>query len=128
MELLFKALSDEKRTTIISILLQSGQICVCDLADLVKLSQSKLSYHLKILLDAHLIQKEEIGTWNYYHVNQEALRNLLSEEAFQMIHQKWNDKGGVDMKENCCEKQVNEQPCCEENKQPCCEENKKECC
>ncbi|WP_281393479.1 ArsR/SmtB family transcription factor [Salicibibacter cibarius] len=76
----FKALADELRLKIMYELNQRGQVCVCDLTDIVGLSQSKLSYHLRILLDANLIQQEKIGTWNYYRLNETEVKNLLSEE------------------------------------------------
>ena len=44
------------------------------------MTQSKLSYHLKILLDAGLIVKETKGTWSYYDLNDAEVNNLLSEE------------------------------------------------
>jgi ArsR family transcriptional regulator len=76
----FKALADQKRLQLLSILCQQGSSCVCDLTDLLELPQSKLSYHLKILLDAELIQKEKKGTWNYYSINTKTVDHLLSEQ------------------------------------------------
>ncbi|WP_252313040.1 metalloregulator ArsR/SmtB family transcription factor [Sinobaca sp. H24] len=79
-EIKFKALADNIRLQIMYELNQKPSICVCDLTSLVNLPQSKLSYHLKILLDAELIEKEKIGTWNYYRLNKKEVKNLLSEE------------------------------------------------
>ncbi len=79
-ELKFKALADKKRLQIMNILTQNGSMCVCDLAPMVEMAQSKLSYHLKILLDANIIKKETKGTWSYYELNQEELDHLLSHE------------------------------------------------
>jgi len=76
----FKALSDQLRLKIMYELNQRGQVCVCDLEEIIDLSQSRLSYHLKILLDVDLIQREKIGTWNYYRLNDDEVRSLLSEE------------------------------------------------
>ncbi|MGV3466035.1 MAG: ArsR/SmtB family transcription factor [Heyndrickxia sp.] len=76
----FKALADKKRLQIMNILTQQGTMCVCDLAPLMDMTQSKLSYHLKILLDANIILKETKGTWSYYTLNQEELNHLLSHE------------------------------------------------
>lgn len=76
----FKALADHKRLQIMYELTQRGKVCVCDLADVMDMAQSKLSYHLKILLDANLIQKETDGTWNYYELNHTQINHLLSEE------------------------------------------------
>ncbi|MFA9558834.1 ArsR/SmtB family transcription factor [Evansella sp. AB-rgal1] len=76
----FKALADEKRLHLLSILCKEGSTCVCDLSDMLELQQSKLSYHLKILLDADIIVKEKKGTWNYYQINNEVIDHLLSDE------------------------------------------------
>ncbi|ERN52641.1 metalloregulator ArsR/SmtB family transcription factor [Alkalihalophilus marmarensis] len=76
----FKALADQKRLHLLSILCQQGASCVCDLTDILNLTQSKLSYHLKILLDADIITKEKRGTWNYYSINSDVINHLLSEE------------------------------------------------
>ncbi|PYZ94707.1 transcriptional regulator [Salipaludibacillus keqinensis] len=76
----FKALADQKRLHLLSILCKQGPRCVCDLTEALELSQSKLSYHLKILLDADTILKEKKGTWNYYRINNEVIDHLLSEE------------------------------------------------
>lgn len=76
----FKALADKKRLQIMNLLTKNGSMCVCDLSPLIDMAQSKLSYHLKILLDANLIKKETKGTWSYYDLNQEELNHLLSSE------------------------------------------------
>ncbi|MFC4770324.1 ArsR/SmtB family transcription factor [Effusibacillus consociatus] len=79
-ELKFKALADRKRLQILHELWERGKTCVCDLTEIVDMPQSKLSYHLKILLDANLLVKETIGTWSYYQINQKEVSHLLSEE------------------------------------------------
>jgi ArsR family transcriptional regulator, arsenate/arsenite/antimonite-responsive transcriptional repressor len=76
----FKALADKKRLQIMYELTQKGKVCVCDLTEIVDMAQSKLSYHLKILLDANLIMKETDGTMNYYSLNPDEVNHLLSEE------------------------------------------------
>ncbi len=76
----FKALADQKRLEIMYALCQQGKTCVCDLTEVFSMPQSKLSYHLKILLDAELITKETQGTWSYYHINKEVVDALLSEK------------------------------------------------
>jgi ArsR family transcriptional regulator, arsenate/arsenite/antimonite-responsive transcriptional repressor len=76
----FKALADEKRLHLLSILCKEGATCVCDMTEKLDIPQSKLSYHLKILLEAEIILKEKRGTWNYYEINSEVIDNLLSKE------------------------------------------------
>lgn len=76
----FKALADQKRLYILYELCQRGETCVCDLTGVLELPQSKLSYHLKLLLDANLITKETKGTWSYYNINKKEVDALLSEQ------------------------------------------------
>jgi len=76
----FKALADQKRLQIMYELTQKGSVCVCDLVNIVDMPQSKLSYHLKILLDAGLISRETRGTWSYYELNHAEVNRLLSPE------------------------------------------------
>lgn len=76
----FKALADKKRLEIMYELTQRGKVCVCDLCEIFQMPQSKISYHLKILLSAGLIKKETKGTWSYYMLNDEQVKHLLSEQ------------------------------------------------
>ncbi len=79
-ELKFKALADEKRLEIMHELCMRDRICVCDLCDIFDMKQSKLSYHLKILLDAGFILKETEGTWSYYKLNDTEVNKILSSQ------------------------------------------------
>lgn len=63
---LAKALSDPIRVQIVHLLEQHADLCNCDLEDHLGLTQSKISYHLKVLLDANLITRRVAGTWSHY--------------------------------------------------------------
>ncbi|HEU5140879.1 MAG TPA: metalloregulator ArsR/SmtB family transcription factor [Bacillales bacterium] len=76
----FKALADAKRLQIMHKLCNNGKTSVCDLSPEMGMSQSKLSYHLKILMEAGLIKKETSGTWSYYWLDEKEVNHLLSEE------------------------------------------------
>lgn len=76
----FKALADQKRLKIMHELSQKGSVCVCDLMEIMEMPQSKLSYHLRILLDAQMITLETRGTWSYYELNHAVVNRLLSPE------------------------------------------------
>lgn len=64
----FQAMSDPLRMRIIASL-QEQELCVCDLCDRLKTSQSKLSFHLKTLKEAGLITPRQSGRWIYYSLN-----------------------------------------------------------
>ncbi|WP_347860827.1 metalloregulator ArsR/SmtB family transcription factor [Salimicrobium sp. PL1-032A] len=76
----FKALADEGRLRIMNVLTRNGKTCVCDLEAELGLPQSKLSYHLKLLLQAGFLHKETKGTWSYYWINETVVNDVLSEE------------------------------------------------
>ncbi|MCC0685074.1 ArsR/SmtB family transcription factor [Clostridioides sp. ZZV14-6345] len=84
-ELVFKSLSDSIRLNILLELNKKESICVCELVEYFDMPQSKLSYHLKMLLDANLIIKERQGKWNYYSINMEELEAFLSKELILKI-------------------------------------------
>jgi ArsR family transcriptional regulator len=69
---LFHALSDPIRVDVVAMLME-GERCVCDLMDDLELQQSRLSWHLKTLVDAGIISGRREGRWNYYSLNREAL-------------------------------------------------------
>ncbi len=76
----FKALADKRRLHIMYELTQNGRMCVCDLTEKLDLPQSKLSYHLKILLETGFLKKETEGTWSYYELDTKQVNHILSEE------------------------------------------------
>jgi len=74
---LFRALGDPSRVRIFNLLATSDEpICVCELTDPLGLSQGTVSFHLKKLLQAGLIQREQRGTWAYYSVRPGAFDQL----------------------------------------------------
>jgi len=75
--LLFKALADPARVRILNVLAtQSDAVCGCDLEEPLELSQPTVSFHLKKLFDAGLLDREKRGVWVYYSLNREAVRRL----------------------------------------------------
>ncbi len=60
-----KAMADETRVRLLAAL-EGGEMCVCQLIDLVGLAPSTVSKHLSILRAARLIQGRKQGRWMYY--------------------------------------------------------------
>ena len=65
---LFQALADDNRVQIIE-LLRDRELCACDIANHLGVSASKLSFHLKALREAGLVQSRQEGRWIYYRLN-----------------------------------------------------------
>jgi ArsR family transcriptional regulator len=70
----FKALSDPARVRIVNLLARSAEaVCVCELTPAVGLAQPTVSHHLKKLVRAGLLHREQRGTWAYYSLDREAM-------------------------------------------------------
>ncbi|MEA5464199.1 ArsR/SmtB family transcription factor [Leptothoe sp. PORK10 BA2] len=65
---LFQAFAEPYRMQVIE-LLRDRELCACDIANHLEISASKLSFHLKILRQAGLIQGRQEGRWIYYRLN-----------------------------------------------------------
>ncbi len=64
-DLMFRAFSDPIRLRILS-LVQGGELCVCDLVEILKLPQPTISRHLAYLRRAGLVKVREDQSWNFY--------------------------------------------------------------
>ncbi len=74
-----KALGDPIRVHILYWLSHYPDLCTCELEELLGMAQSKVSYHLKQLLDAGLIQREVFGTWSHYQLSDPDLWQKLQD-------------------------------------------------
>jgi ArsR family transcriptional regulator len=68
LERVLKALADRHRLRIVNLLLRAGgePVCVCEVQPTLGLSQGTVSYHLKQLVEAGVIQREGRGTYSYF--------------------------------------------------------------
>jgi ArsR family transcriptional regulator len=72
----FHALSDETRLEIVR-MLSHRERCVCELQSVLGAAQSRLSFHLKTLKDAGLVNDRREGRWVYYALNRDALDEIV---------------------------------------------------
>ena len=82
----FRALGDRHRVRLLSLIAAAdgGEACVCDLTGPVGLSQATVSFHMKQLVEAGLVTREQRGKWAYYRVvpgTMTALAGALREPA-----------------------------------------------
>ncbi|BAZ82686.1 metalloregulator ArsR/SmtB family transcription factor [Sphaerospermopsis kisseleviana CS-549] len=92
----FHALSDPIRIKVIE-LLRHSELCVCDLCDTLEISQSKLSFHLKNLKEANLVNARQEGRWIYYSLNLPQFQVL--EQYLADIHR----NSVLSPRRSCCE-------------------------
>ena len=71
----FHALADPKRLGIVTLLMR-GERCVCELTDVVGAKQPLLSFHLKILREANLVNNRRRGKWMYYSLNYQTIDHI----------------------------------------------------
>ncbi len=67
----FKVLADPVRLRLLSLVAtaQDGELCACDVVDMIGRSQPTVSHHLSILADAGLLAREQRGRWAYFRVD-----------------------------------------------------------
>jgi ArsR family transcriptional regulator len=53
-------------------------LCQCELLPLFDMSQAAVAKHLKVLVAAGVLGSERRGTWMYYHLRPEALKELIT--------------------------------------------------
>ena len=76
---LFKALADPARVRIVNLLATAGEpVCACNLNEPVGLSQPTVSHHLKKLVDAGLLEREQRGKWAYFSLKRDAVEKLAA--------------------------------------------------
>jgi ArsR family transcriptional regulator len=76
---LFKALADPARVRAINLLATSGEpVCICNLIEPLGLSQPTVSHHMRKLLDAGLVEREQRGRWAYFSLRRDAAEKLAA--------------------------------------------------
>lgn len=93
---IFKALCDETRLQILD-LLRNGSNCACELLENVKIGQSSLSYHMKILVDSGIVESRQDGKWTYYNISKNGSREAIN------ILKEITTINPISKKENCCQ-------------------------
>jgi ArsR family transcriptional regulator len=73
---LFKVLSDPTRVRIISAL-SAGELCVCDVAAALGMSQSAISHQLRVLRQLRLVKRRKAGRMAFYTIDDEHVSTLF---------------------------------------------------
>ena len=93
----FKALCDPKRLAILE-QLRGGEKCACVLQEPLDLTQSGLSYHMKILCDSGLVIGRKEGKWTHYSISEKGVKQAkVCLEQLTTLDVEYKNK-------SCCEK------------------------
>jgi ArsR family transcriptional regulator, arsenate/arsenite/antimonite-responsive transcriptional repressor len=106
MELLFKALADATRLRILALLL-TGEVCVCDIHESLKIPQPKASRHLAYLREAGLVETRRQGLWVHYRLSSVADAVLAAvmaavEHALTHVPAVQQDVARLQKRTGCC--------------------------
>lgn len=115
---LFKALADTTRLRILGLLL-TGEVCVCDIHESLRIPQPKTSRHLAYLRKVGLVEARREGLWMHYRLAElpdpllqsiaDTVRHVLTH--LDTVHK---DAGRLQKKTGCC------LPAMERSALPCC--------
>ena len=72
----FKAFCDPNRLKILNIL-KDGEHCACKLLEILNVSQSTLSHHMKILTDARVVNVRKDGKWSHYSLSGDGIEKVI---------------------------------------------------
>ena len=73
---LLKIIADETRLKIIE-MLSHGTLCACDILENLEITQSTLSYHMKLLSESGIVTAERDGAWMRYTLNRNRSTEIL---------------------------------------------------
>lgn len=98
---LFSLLSDDTRLRCLMLLKKEGELCVCEISQIIESVQPKISRHLALMRNSGLVSDERRGQWVYYSLSpslpgwahkiiESTLDNLMKEEPFHSDLKKIN--------------------------------------
>ncbi len=77
MAAVFKVLADQSRCRLVAAIIEAGELCVCDLAATVGMSESNVSHHLRVLRASGLVRARRDGKMVFYSPDDAHIRLLL---------------------------------------------------
>ena len=84
---LYKAMGDLTRRIKIICALFESEMCVCDLAALLEMTQSAISHQLRVLRQAHLVNYRKEGKVVYYSLDDDHIKMLYEQGLVHVLHQ-----------------------------------------
>lgn len=109
-EQILKALSDSNRLRIL-VFINQKKLCVCELAELLDITQPSVSKHLKKLKEAGMIESEQDGFWTNYFLSKELfkthrfIKQILDEvQELKDVQKKIKQIQSLERENLCCRK------------------------
>lgn len=83
---LFKVLGDPTRMQILTALFLQDELCVCDISDLLGMSQSAISHQLRLLRTTHLVKNRREGKSIYYSLDDTHVATIIAQGLEHIRH------------------------------------------
>jgi ArsR family transcriptional regulator, lead/cadmium/zinc/bismuth-responsive transcriptional repressor len=83
----FRVLGDPTRVRILDVL-SAGELCVCDIADLVQMSESAVSHQLRVLRGTRLVRPRRAGRQVYYSLDDQHIISLFQQGLRHVMEQR----------------------------------------
>ncbi len=83
---LFKVLGDPTRMQILTALFAEQELCVCDISDLLGMSQSAISHQLRLLRTTHLVKNRREGKSIYYSLDDTHVATIIAQGLEHIRH------------------------------------------
>jgi ArsR family transcriptional regulator len=81
----FKVFGDKTRVKIVSALIDS-EMCVCDIAYLLNMSQSAISHQLRVLKNNNLVKNRKEGKVVYYSLDDDHVKDIIAQGIVHITH------------------------------------------
>ena len=91
----FKALADPQRLKILHLLMTRPSMCVCEIIEVLHLTQSNMSFHLNTLKHAQFIRSQKVGKWGFYSLNRQELEKFGEQYSLTFDFGKWPEREGL---------------------------------
>ena len=79
---MFKIFGDQTRVKIL-MALESGELCVCDIAAVMNMSQSAISHQLRVLKQSNIVKTRRQGKVVYYSISDDHVKEIFD---IEMVH------------------------------------------
>src|SRR5664280_3902882 len=86
MAAVFQVLADPSRCRLVAAIIEAGELCVCDLAATVDMSESNVSHHLRVLRSHGLVRARREGKMVFYSPDDAHIRVLLDITREHVLH------------------------------------------
>lgn len=81
----FKIFSDKTRLKIVTVLLKD-ELCVCDIATILEMSQSSISHQLRVLRQYKVVKNRKEGKVVYYSLDDSHINNIVNQGIEHYLH------------------------------------------